>query len=174
MRQPKKTPVKKARRRPDTFMVDRARKGKEQFVGKVKEVTQSNHTPASLATGFAIGSFIAILPTPGIGILTGLVLVLLFKKLNKYSLFGAMILFNPLVLAPLYFLSYWLGNMLVGGAPAQEFNLTFNNMFLHVSTRFLVGNIIVATVISTLGYVLVYTITQAYQRKQIKNARQGV
>ena len=51
------------------------------------EVLRAKTSGHSVAFGFALGSFIAISPTPGFSILLGIAMVAIFKKLNKLSLF---------------------------------------------------------------------------------------
>lgn len=131
-----------------------------------QEIMSIKKSPHSIALGFAIGTGIAVLPTPGIGIFAGLLVIFLFKKVNKISLFGAMLIFNPLILAPIYYLSYQLGNWLLGNAPKQEFEVSLYNIVYHLSGRFLMGNIIISVVISFASYFLVKYIAQKYQKKQ--------
>lgn len=139
---------------------------KKSLKHHINDIIKIKTSPHSIALGFAIGAFIAILPTVGIGILLGIIIIFLFKKVSKLSLFGAMLVFNPLILAPIYYLSYQLGNLILGNAPKQEFDLSLYNMVYHLSARFLLGNVILAVVFSLLSYYIVKNIAQKYQEKK--------
>src|SRR5690606_31228748 len=91
-------------------------------------VSLSNPTISNkqLALGFALGTFIAVLPTPGFGVLIGIFLVFLFKRINKYTMLFSFAVWNPLFLTPIYLLSYKIGSWLFNpeintGQEAQSF-----------------------------------------------------
>ena len=123
------------------------KKLKEHFHEIVRTKTSSH----SIAMGFSVGTVIGILPTPGISFLIGFLVILLFKKINKYSLFGALLFWNPLIQAPLYLTSYSLGNSLLGAATVE----VGVYKILNYSLRYLLGSFILAIIISVLSYFLV-------------------
>lgn len=129
------------------------------------DIAKIKKSPNSIALGFSIGAFISILPTPGFNILLGFLVILLYKNVNKISLFGSMALFNPLTLIPIYMWSYRIGNLIFGKVPIVEYKITILQQIYNFSRRFLIGNIILATIISLLSYVLVRYAAQAVQRK---------
>lgn len=93
--------------------------------------------------GFTIGTLIGILPTPSVGFLLGLLVILIFENVNKYSLFGALILWNLIILLPIYILSYEIGDFLFGELPVVEYDITIFDRIYYFSRSFLVGNLIV-------------------------------
>ena len=74
------------------FGILMVKKFKEKLKHHFQEVLKTKTSPHSIALGFAIGTLIDILPTLGFGFFLGLLVGLIFEKVNKYSLFGAIIL----------------------------------------------------------------------------------
>lgn len=130
------------------------------------EVTRIKKSEHSIALGFAIGTFISIIPTPGFNILLGLLVVLIYEKVNKFSLFGAMAFWNPLTLAPIYLLSYEIGNFLFGSLPVVKYNIVLLDQIYNFSRRFLVGNFILAIIISALSYYIVKKVVYLYKKRR--------
>ena len=130
-------------------------KYKKKIAEHFQEVIRTKKSPHSIALGFAIGTLIGILPTPGFNILLGMLVILVFRKVNKFSLFGALAFWNPLVLTPVYFLSYKIGDLILGSVPVIEYELTILEQIYYFSRRFLVGNAIVAFCFSMSSYFLI-------------------
>ncbi|MFH1053581.1 MAG: DUF2062 domain-containing protein [Candidatus Woesearchaeota archaeon] len=146
------------------------RKTARKLINKVKDhfhnVLSIKTTPKEIALGFAIGTFISIIPTPGFNIIIGLIIVLIFERISKLALFGAMVIWNPLTLIPIYLLSFKIGNLIFGSLPVVEFQLSMLNQILFYSRRFLVGNLIVAIGVSIISYVIVFFITTIIEKKK--------
>jgi uncharacterized protein (DUF2062 family) len=131
----------------------------------LKEVTKIKTDPHDIALGFAIGTFIAIFPTLGLAPFIGFILILIFKKISKLSLFSALAIWNPFMLIPIYTLGHNIGNHFLSDDPIITFkNIFFNNVFL-TSRKILLGNTIIAIFFSLAGYLLVYYIAYKYQKK---------
>jgi uncharacterized protein len=139
---------------------------KLKFKHHFKEVIRSKTSSHSIALGFSIGTFIGILPTPGFNILLGMLVILILKKISKFSLIGAMVLWNPLTLAPIYFLSLKIGNFLFGDMPIVKYDLLILDQIYHFSRRFLVGNILIAVAASLLSYFIVKKIVDLHRKKK--------
>ena len=134
---------------------------KEHFL----EVIRTKTSPHNIALGFAIGSFISILPTPGFNLLLGFFVLLIFEKVNKFSLFAGILFWNPLTSIPIYYYSYKLGDLLFGQSTLIVYNLS---IFKHVyifARRFLVGNLIIALTISLISYFVLRGIFTLYYKK---------
>lgn len=129
------------------------------------EVLKIKHTPNSIALGFALGTFIAISPTFGFGILIGMIILLFFKNISKLSMLAAFIVWNPLLLMPVYLLSYKLGDILLDNVPPIKFNIVFLNQIYDLSARFLVGNMIISVSFSLMFYILIRYFARKYQEK---------
>lgn len=139
-----------------------SKKVKEHF-REVLEIKTSTH---SIALGFAIGTFISMLPTPGFNILLGFLIILIFKRINKFSLFGSLVLWNPLTLFPFYFLMYKLGNLMFSSAPVIRFNIVIIDQIYNFSRRFLIANIIIAIIMSIISYFVVRMVAEKYKKRK--------
>ncbi|MCB9359227.1 DUF2062 domain-containing protein [Candidatus Woesearchaeota archaeon] len=125
------------------------------------EVVRVHKSPKSIAFGFCLGTLIAVLPTPGISILIGVLLVFLFKNINKFTLFGAMALWNPFTLVPVYYYSYAVGNFILGSSPIQEYKIVMLDQVFHYTKRFLLGNAVIAVIMAGLSYIIVLKISES-------------
>ena len=140
---------------------------KHQF----SEVIKIEKSPHSIASGFAVGTFIAVLYTPFLNILLALLVMLLYPKINKLSLIGAFIFWNPLFALPVYVTSYKLGELLFADVPLQTFNLVVLDQIYRFSRRFLIGNFILSIALSFVGYFVVRLVAELYQKKKHSKIR---
>ena len=109
-----------------------------------------------VAFSFAMGTFIAILPTPGFGIFVALLIAYFFKKLNNLSIIVSFAVWNPLILAPVYLISYKIGDWIFDPSLLVHTNFEWLNKLTLFLQTYLVGNIIAGITISTLCYFIVY------------------
>ena len=135
---------------------------KKNLINHINEIIKTKPTPHAIALGFATGSFISILPTPGLNFAIGFLILIIFKRLNKYSLFLALIFWNTLTLAPIYLLSYKIGDILFSTAQLVTLELSLLDRVYIFTRRFLVGNIILAIAIPTILYFLIKKIAKNY------------
>jgi len=135
------------------------KKLKEHF----KEVLGIKTSPHSIALGFAIGTFIAILPTLGFTYLIATIVMLVYAKESKIALFGALLIWNPFVLFPIYTLSYRLGDFILSGFP-EVYPLQVIGQFRYTTLRFLIGNFIIAMLFSVTSYFILRKLI-SYSRK---------
>ena len=140
-----------------------------QFIKKLKnhfiEVLKIKKSPHSLALGFAIGTFISIIPTPGLNILIGLLILTIFPKVSKLSLLGAIFFWNPVLTIPIYTLAYKLGDIIFSNEPIIRFNIVFLDYVYNLSRRLLLGSLILATFFSILSYFIVRILVRKYYSK---------
>jgi len=137
----------------------------------LRRISQLNASPRIIALSFAIGSFIAIIPLFGFGILIGLSVIFIFKKLNKIALMSAFIIWNPLILAPIITFSYKLGDIIFSGVEIVKYEMMFLNHFFTFTRRFLVGNMIIDFSLSLISFVVVYFLVLFYRKKQFKRSQ---
>lgn len=123
-----------------------------------KEVLRIKTTDHEIALGFAVGTFIVILPTPGFSILLGLLIVLLYKKISKIALFLAFAVWNPFVMIPIYGAAYAIGSFLFSGAPTISFEIVILDQIYQYTRRFAVGLVILSICFSSISYVLIRTV----------------
>jgi len=131
----------------------------------LKEILKIKKSPHSIALGFALGSFIAILPTFGFAVLIGIVLTFVYTKVNKFALFGSMALWNPLITVLLYPIGYKIGDFLFYDMPVTKINLTFMDTIYRYSLRFLIGNFILAISLSVMSYFIIKFIAIKFNEK---------
>ncbi|MEP2025662.1 MAG: DUF2062 domain-containing protein [Reichenbachiella sp.] len=143
---------------------------KDLLLYKVKrhfiEVLKTKTSDHSVAVGFAVGSFVAILPTPGISILIGVAIVAIFKTINKYALFSAMVVWNIWTLAPIYWASYEIGEAIFGDTEVVAFEFQQLDQVFDYTLRFMVGNLFLSIPISVLSYFLVRAAVRKYKRRR--------
>jgi uncharacterized protein (DUF2062 family) len=139
---------------------------RHKLISYSKEILKSNGNPESIAMGFSLGTLIAILPTPGFGIFLALFIALFFKKINKIAIVASFTLWNPLILAPIYWFSYELGDLFYTPDPSIKFDLAIFDQLYHYSGKFILGNATIALIMSTMGYVVIYTLVQKYLKKR--------
>lgn len=133
-----------------------------------EELSNSESTPHEIALGFAVGTFFAILPTPGFSFFLGFLFAMVYKKVNKLSLFGSLALFNPIVNLPFYTLSYIIGDALYGTAPVVTFKIIFLDTVINYTRRFLTGAFIIALGMSVIGYILIRLFSEINNYKKRK------
>lgn len=139
---------------------------RSKIIGYHDDMLKSNSSAESIAMGFSLATLIAILPTPGFGIFLSLFIALFFKKINKVAIVASFAIWNPLVLAPVYWLSYILGDVLYQPDPSMHFDLAIFNQLYHYSGKFILGNATIAITFAILGYLFVFTLAQNYLRKK--------
>ncbi|MFH1275599.1 MAG: DUF2062 domain-containing protein [Candidatus Woesearchaeota archaeon] len=142
------------------------KKYKEKIKEHFQTIIQTKTSPHSLALGFAIGTFINIIPTPGFNIILGLLSLLIFKKASKLSLLISMAIWNPFITPLIYLSSFKIGDLLFTSSNIVVYDLTLMETIYSFSRRFLVGNLILACFTSLLSYILVkYSFSWYYKRK---------
>ena len=125
-------------------------------------------TPRQVATSFAIGTFVTMLPTLGTGLLVFFVLVYLFDWINRVALFASVLVFNPAVKWGVYALSFALGFALLG--PVEGVSLADRpgpGDGSDILFRLLVGNTILAVIATVVAYVVAYRIASAYDAGEL-------
>ena len=137
---------------------------------ELRRAFSENHTPRETAGSFAVGTFITMLPTLGIGLLAFLALAYLFDSVSKIALFASVLVFNPLVKWGVYVSSFALGIFLLGpveGVTTADASLSAGPPIV---VRLLVGNLILAVIATALSYVLVYRLAVRYHTTEIGDA----
>lgn len=124
-----------------------------------KKIVQIEDNPQSIAKGFALGSFIGMMPIPGFQMLVSLGIATLFR-INKKSACIAVFNTNIVTGAFVFAFNYWLGKKLLGIQSnyqlPEKIGLSFiQNIFsagLDVFTALTVGGIITGTIAALAAY----------------------
>lgn len=133
-----------------------------QFVA----VLTSKTSDSAIAFGFAIGTFIAILPTPGLNWVLAFLVALVYKKINKLSLFFAIVFWNPLFLAPVYALCYVTGDLVLETLHISQWETVIQNSYMSSSGKFLVGSLVLSLILSLSSYHLALKAISLYKNKR--------
>lgn len=126
-----------------------------------------DHTPTETAGSFALGTFIAMLPTLGVGVLLFVGIAFVFDRVSKVALFASVVVFNPVVKWGVYAGSFAIGIFLLG--PVEDVGLTEVSLTAgpDILVRLLVGNLILAVVAALLSYVIVRRLAVAYGTTEV-------
>jgi hypothetical protein len=146
-------------------MAGKISKFKEKLKEHFIEILKTHKNTRSIALGFAIGSFITILPTPGFNILVGLLIVFLFPYVNKYALFTSYFVFNGFVKTPIYILALNLGYLLFGNGNPIIYD-SLRETIINAGIIFILGVLILDIIISIASYHVVYRIVEAYRKHE--------
>ena len=76
-------------------------------------------SPRAIAGGLAIGTFIAFTPTVGVQIILAVIVATCFSMNRAASMIPVWIT-NPITVAPIYTLNYWIGLKVWDGPPLSE------------------------------------------------------
>lgn len=136
--------------------VDRAK-------GELRRSFTEEYSPHQIAASFALGAFITMLPTWGVGVLVFFALVYVFDWINRIALFASVIVFNPVIKWGVYAASLTLGFFLLGSVQATS--EPSPEVAQAVIIRLLVGNMILAFVATVLSYAGVYWLVTRHRAK---------
>jgi|SRR3989344_1271979 len=130
------------------------------------EALKAKNSDHEVALGFAIGTFLEIFfLVPGLGLLISILVLLMYSRLSKYALLFALLFWNILFIAPLYILSYHVGNLIFDVYPSVDFDAGFSSNVLLLSRRFLIGHLIVSSVFSIFIYFIAKWIIKTYRKR---------
>jgi uncharacterized protein len=132
---------------------------------KIHELSVEHKEPHQIALGLSIGTFISILPTPGFNVIIGLIILFLYPKLNKVGLFLGLAIWNPFTAIPIYLISLKIGSIIFGNLDVITYEFTLWERVFHFTRRFLVGNLIFATSVSLLSYIITKLGMDFYKKK---------
>jgi uncharacterized protein (DUF2062 family) len=141
------------------------KKLRQWLSGHLHRLCTENCSPHDVALGFSLGTFINIL-APGISIFIALLVLLVYRRLNKLSFFVALAVWNWVTLVPVYALSYEVGSRLFGHLPRFSYDLFKPDKIMSISKNLILANLIVAGVISVCSYFLVRQVVAVYRRRK--------
>ena len=121
-----------------------------------QDLTDAGASPQTIALSFAVGTFISVLPIPGIDLALIALLGSLFKQLNRTGMLAAVAVWNTFVVAPLYILSQKIGSSLP----------LLSDQSLVIG--FLVGNFLLAVVVTAVSYIIVQIGVGRYQTQKVR------
>jgi uncharacterized protein (DUF2062 family) len=92
-------------------------------------IVRLRSSPRAIAGGFAVGTFIAFTPTVGIQLILAVFLATILN-LNRAASLVPVWITNPVTVAPIYTINYWLGLKLMDGPPLAE----VSGLFIEIGT----------------------------------------
>lgn len=149
------------------MILGRLRRYRQRILREFQRSLEEDHSPKEIARSFSLGAFITMLPTLGTGLILFVVLVYLFKWINKIALFASVIVFNPVVKWGVYAASFSIGVLILGpveGISTAEVSLSAGPAIV---IRLLLGNLILAVIATVFAYVFAYRIAIAYDRSKL-------
>lgn len=145
----------------------RIRRDADRTKGVLHRAFAEEHSSQEVAGSFALGVFITMLPTLGVGFLVFLALAFVFERLSKLALFASVIVFNPAVKWGVYGASYALGVLLLGpvaGMSVSEVSLTAAPAVVY---RLVLGNTILAIVAAVPSYFIALRTVERYRESDV-------
>lgn len=130
---------------------------------ELRESFHAEFTTHQIASSFALGAFITMLPTWGVGLLVFFVLAYLFTWINKVALFASVVVFNPVVKWGVYAASIGLGFLLLGAV--EPSSGVSSQTAQDVLVRLLIGNFILAIIATVASYGIVYWLASRYRSR---------
>lgn len=125
------------------------------------------HTPEDIAASFAFGLFVTTLPTLGTGLLLFVVVAYRFERVSKLALFSSVVILNPIAKWGVYVASFWLGSLLIGSPGGLSRSTISFSSGPDIVLRLLVGNVVLAVVLSVVGYLAIHRLVLAYRKREI-------
>lgn len=139
----------------------------ERLRSELDRALLEEYTPREIAGSFSLGVFITALPTLGTGLLLFLVIAYLFQRVSKIALFASVLVLNPVVKWGVYGASFWLGSQLLGPLPGGRPSSISFSAGSDIVVRLLVGNVIIAVVLTILGYLVALRLVEECHRRGI-------
>lgn len=127
------------------------------------KIIRINDSPERIAKSFALGVFIGIFPTFGIGGVLALVLAKIFKLNYAASILGTFIM-NYFTSPFFWSLSYFLGNLILEGK--INFRFLEEKEVKYFALNYIVGNIVIAVIFSIISYFIIKEVIISYKTKK--------
>lgn len=142
------------------------------YVTRVRRAVRASltedYTPHQVAMSFAVGTFVCMLPTLGVGLAFFVVLSFVFSSLNKLALFASAVIFNPMLKTGVWVVSLATGFLVLGsvdGFVAGDVPTLSDGTAIVL--RLVFGSVLLAVPTSILAYAGMYRVVVAYERKQL-------
>lgn len=140
----------------------------------IKKLTSIDGTPENVAKGFALGSFIGMMPVPGFQMMIAIAISSLVKLNRKATVIGV---FNTNIGtgAFIFAFNYWLGKNILGVHPnfvfPDKINIHFAQIIFSagadVFLSMIVGGIITGMISATISYFIIKKIITKRKTVQV-------
>lgn len=136
------------------------------YIRKIFSMRSDVH---QIALGFAVGTFIGIFPTFGIGLIL-LSFLSLFIRFNVPSaVIGNTLMGNPLTTPFWVLISYQIGKVLVSLLGLEEISFIKNQTLKKIFSMgfdYLLGNLLISIIMTFLSYHVIYYLVRKYKSKK--------
>lgn len=144
----------------------------EGYLTRVRRAVRASltedYTPHQVALSFAVGTFVCMLPTLGVGLAFFVVLSIAVKSMNKLALFASAVIFNPVLKTGVWVISLAIGFLVLGsveGFAAGDVPTLQDGSAIVI--RLVFGSVVLAVPTAVIGYVVMYRVVVAYERHQL-------
>lgn len=127
------------------------------------KIIRISDSPEKIAKSFALGVFIGIFPTFGIGGILALILAKILKLNYIASVLGTFTM-NYFTSPIFWSLSYFLGNLILEGK--VSFRFLREGEIKYFALTYILGNLISSIVFSFLSYFVIKEVITKYKRKK--------
>jgi uncharacterized protein (DUF2062 family) len=124
------------------------------------------HSPQQVARSFAVGVFITALPTFGVGVLVFGVIAALSESVSKLALVASVVVLNPVAKWGVYASSFWLGVQILGPPEGVTVSTISFSAAPEVVARLLVGNLIIAVLLTIIGYAFAFRVIREMHERE--------
>lgn len=141
----------------------------------ISSILQLNDEPNIVAKGFALGSFIGMLPFPGFQVLISVILATLLKY-NKAAAITAVFNTNLVTGVFIFAFNYWLGRNILGLDPnftmPDKINLSFAKTIVEAGSDVFLSLLLGGCITGTAMMIATYQISlMILKKRKIKNQK---
>ena len=133
-------------------------------------------SPHDIALGLAFGMFVGFLPIMGIQMIVVLILVIPFKKANKFAAASGVWVSNPLTFIPIYILTYWVGCLFYSDKDVLSYEQmkfilsdinfkSFIDLGINIIVPMFIGGAIIGLITAIITYFLTKYLIRIYRNK---------
>jgi uncharacterized protein (DUF2062 family) len=138
----------------------------------IRKTMEEKGSERKIALGFAIGVFISFTPFLSLHTITAIAIGLLFR-FNKVAIITGAWVNNHFSIPFVFYISYKLGVLVVGGNPVppsfEHFDIgILLEYFKYIGVPLIVGTTITGLIASVISYYIMYYAIQSVRRKGIK------
>ncbi|MDX1417395.1 MAG: DUF2062 domain-containing protein [Candidatus Promineifilaceae bacterium] len=141
---------------------------KSQLQTQARELQQAADSPFFLAAAFALGTLTSFLPVPILDSLLAVGLAAKFARLNKAAIFLARMVWNDLLVVPLYAPGFKLGQWVLASWLSEGTGEIPIQPHLLLLFSFILGAMVLAVGAAISGFTAVWVITNAYRSRVLR------
>ncbi len=133
-----------------------------------QELLKAIDSPLGLATAFALGTLTSFFPVPVLDSLLAVVLAAKFARLNKTAIFMARVVWNDLLVIPLYAPGLKVGQWVLTAVLSTETGFAVFHPHFLLLLSFILGGVLLAVSAATFSFVIISMVAIVYHSKTVK------